>query len=238
MKPSIVAVTVAALTAGSAMSLPAFAQQPPAPPQDAQQNTRQDMRRGMDHDMDHGMDSAWRPSAADRVAFANARVATIHARLALTAEQEKLWPPVESVLKDLTQKHAERQEQMRAEQDDKAAPPDAIERLRRSADFMAQAGADLKRLADAAQPLYEKLDDAQKRRLQRMVRYGMRERVHDEMHRRNMRRLGEWRERYRHWRDGEQQVAPGKSDREPYRDDPDDEDDMSGDQPQPRGERL
>ena len=32
----------------------------------------------------------------DRAAFADARIAAVHAGLKLTADQEKLWPPVES----------------------------------------------------------------------------------------------------------------------------------------------
>lgn len=224
MKKSLAAVTAAALIAGSAVSYTAFAQQPPAPHHDAE--------------------NAWRPSPADRTAFANAHVAGIHARLALTPDQEKLWPPVENVLKDLAQKRAERMEQMRVERehDDKAAPPDAIDRLRRSADFMAQTGTDLKRLADAAQPLYEKLDDAQRRRLQQMVRHGMRERVHQEMRERARHRFSEWRDRYHHLqnRDEDHQAGPhaqGQHDQD-YQDEGPDDHAPNDRGPSPKGERL
>ena len=37
----------------------------------------------------------WRPGAADIAAFGDARIAALHAGLKLTADQEKLWPPVE-----------------------------------------------------------------------------------------------------------------------------------------------
>jgi LTXXQ motif family protein len=181
MQKSILAVTTAVIVAGSAATY-AVAQQPPAPPKP-------------------GMENQWRPSPADHAAFAGARVAALHAGLALTPEQEKLWPPVESVLKDLAQKHEARMEERRAEREksrDEKQAPDAMMRLRKGADFMIQTGADLKRLADAAQPLYDKLDDSQKHRLQMMVerrmfeRQGMRERV--------MHRFSEWRDRYDHWR--------------------------------------
>jgi len=36
----------------------------------------------------------WKPSAADIAAFGDARIASIHAGLKLTPEQEKNWPPV------------------------------------------------------------------------------------------------------------------------------------------------
>ena len=46
--------------------------------------------------------------------------------------------------------------------------------MRRGAEFMGERAVDLKKLADAAQPLYEKLDDAQKGRFAMLLRSGMR----------------------------------------------------------------
>ena len=45
----------------------------------------------------------WRPGAEDIAAFGDAGIAALHAGLKLTAEQEKLWPPVESALRDLAE---------------------------------------------------------------------------------------------------------------------------------------
>src|ERR1700748_1862749 len=42
-----------------------------------------------------------RMSAEDRAAMADAKIAAVHAGLKLTADQEKLWPPVESAVRDL-----------------------------------------------------------------------------------------------------------------------------------------
>jgi len=42
-----------------------------------------------------------RISAEDISAFGDARIAALHAGLKLTAEQEKLWPPVEAALRDV-----------------------------------------------------------------------------------------------------------------------------------------
>ncbi len=44
-----------------------------------------------------------RISPEDRAAFVDARIAAVHAGLKLTADQEKLWPPVESRGKGLCQ---------------------------------------------------------------------------------------------------------------------------------------
>lgn len=202
MKKSILAVTTAVIVAGSAATY-AVAQQPPAPKP--------------------GMEDQWRPSPADRAAFAGAHVAALHAGLALTPEQEKLWPPVESVLKDLAQKREARMEERRIEREKDRAdkqPPDAMMRLRKGADFMTETGADLKRLADAAQPLYDKLDDSQKDRLQAMVRHGMHERMREGFRERAWHRFSEWRDRYRHWRDDDHDDGPrGKNqDRDDRRD--------------------
>jgi len=176
MRKSVIALSTTALVAGSIFTYAAIAQQPPR-----------------DGDEPH-----WRPTAADRAAFSDARIAALHAGLALTPDQEKLWPPVEGVLKDLAKKRVDRMEQRRAEREQHKGPPDPMQRLRRGADFMAETGADLKRLADTAQPLYDKLDDAQKNRLQVMIRHRMHERFGDRMRH----RFGEMRERFQHWREG------------------------------------
>jgi hypothetical protein len=50
--------------------------------------------------------------------------------------------------------------------------PDAITRLRQGADAMTARAANLKKLADAAEPLYKSLDDGQKRRFGMLLRMG------------------------------------------------------------------
>ena len=42
-----------------------------------------------------------RMSPEDRAAYADARIAAVHAGLKLTADQEKLWPPVETAVREL-----------------------------------------------------------------------------------------------------------------------------------------
>ena len=112
----------------------------------------------------------WRPSAQDISAFGDARIAALHAGLKLTAEQEKNWPAVESALRDLTKQRSERFA-ARASAD---RPKDPVERLALRADVMTQRGAALKKLADAAGPLYKSLDEAQKHRFIVLARLGAR----------------------------------------------------------------
>ena len=101
-------------------------------------------------------------------AFAEARIAALKAGLRLTPEQEKNWPPVEAVMRDLAKQRIDRMVERQARAAERRNEPrqrDAIEFLRRRADIMAERAGGLKRLADAAEPLYKSLDDGQKRRL-------------------------------------------------------------------------
>jgi zinc resistance-associated protein len=102
----------------------------------------------------------WRPSAEDVTAFGDARIAALHAGLKLNADQEKNWPAVESALRDLVKQRVARF----AARASANQPRDPIERLNARADVMQQRAIGLKKLADAAGPLYKSLDDSQKRR--------------------------------------------------------------------------
>ena len=116
----------------------------------------------------------WKMSAADVTAFGDARIAAVHAGLKLTAEQEKNWPAVESALRDLAKQRSERFN-ARASADKPKEPKDMIERLNLRADAMTQRGAGLKKLADAAAPLYKSLDEGQKHRFVMLARLGRRD---------------------------------------------------------------
>src|SRR5690349_8206218 len=49
----------------------------------------------------HDRMAQMRLSPEDRAALADARIAAVHAGLKLSADQQKLWPPVESAVRDL-----------------------------------------------------------------------------------------------------------------------------------------
>ena len=115
-------------------------------------------------------------SPEDRAAFADARIAAVHAGLKLTADQEKLWPPVETAVRDFAKLRIDRANaRMKAKEDastDAQKPVDPVARLRARADNMATTAAALKKIADAADPLYKTLDDGQKRRLKILTHFG------------------------------------------------------------------
>jgi LTXXQ motif family protein len=109
-----------------------------------------------------------RMNPEDRAAFAEARIAAVHAGLKLTPDQEKLWPPVEAAVRDFVKLRIDRANARMKAQDgaqDQQKPDDLVARLREHADNMATSAAALKKIADAADPLYKTLDDGQKRRL-------------------------------------------------------------------------
>jgi hypothetical protein len=110
-----------------------------------------------------------RMNPEDRAAFADARIAAVRAGLKLTPDQEKLWPPVEAAVRDFAKMRIDRANaRMNERQDDARGPqtPDnPVARLQQRADAMATTAAALKRIAEAADPLYKTLDDGQKRRL-------------------------------------------------------------------------
>src|SRR5579859_6324042 len=142
-----------------------------------------------DHMMGHT-----RMSAEDRAAMADAKIAAVHTGLKLTSDQEKLWPPVESAVRDLVKIRIDR---AKAREADNAKPdeqqPDPVTRLRDRAERMAVTAVALKKIADAADPLYKTLDDGQKRRLALLTHHG--------------RHGGEggWRERFHHGFGGERE---------------------------------
>jgi hypothetical protein len=124
-----------------------------------------------------------RMSPEDRSAFADARIAAVHAGLKLTADQERLWPPVEAAVKEFAKLRIDRANaRMNPPQGDSSQqkPDDPVARLRDRADNMAATAGAMKKIAEAADPLYKTLDDGQKRRLTvlTMGRFGGREGWH------------------------------------------------------------
>jgi hypothetical protein len=146
------------------------------------------MHRDMDGREGRGMMGRFSPEDMD--AFTDARIAALRAGLKLSADQEKLWPAVEDAVRGLVK---QRREQMREWRESRGQTSDDIPAIVRGmADRQAARAEALRKLADAATPLYATFDDGQKRRLRVLVR-GLR--PHGMMG-------GGWRERMRSWRDG------------------------------------
>lgn len=109
------------------------------------------------------------PSAADLKALTDARVALIKAALQLTPDQEKYWPALEDAIRARAKNRQARWERLAQLHD--MGPMEAlhehnpVELLQRRAESLSQRGADLKKVADAWEPLFKTLSDDQRKRM-------------------------------------------------------------------------
>ena len=164
MKRAHQILTYSAAVGAGLFAAAAFAQQPASPtPPPAQTQTTPQTAPHPDAAPQRGPRG---PSAEDRAAFFDARIAAIHAGLKLTPDQERLWQPVESAVRDMARQMSE----LRAQRQTQAAPTDPVERMARRGEMSTKRGQALTRLADAARPLYASLGDDQKRRLRTLMR--------------------------------------------------------------------
>jgi hypothetical protein len=137
---------------------------------------------------------------------AEARIAILKADLRLSADQAQHWAGLESALNDIAAKRAKRwaasndlqtgrassnapvapdtsiTEDADSERDARNARLDDIGKMRRKADAYTVQAAELRQIADAAQPLYDTLDDRQRHRLVQFVREDLRANVMDDRH--------------------------------------------------------
>jgi hypothetical protein len=108
-------------------------------------------------------------SAADLNALTDARVGIIKAALQLTPDQEKYWPTVEEAIRARAKNRQARWERVAELRD--SSPMEAVgernpvELMQRRAERLSQRAADLKKLADAWEPLYKTLTPDQKKRM-------------------------------------------------------------------------
>jgi zinc resistance-associated protein len=112
----------------------------------------------------------WKLSDEDRAALVDARVAGLKAGLKLTAAQEKNWPAVETAIRDRAKARAARWAEWVEKRKEHEGHHDLIERLREHAKALEARAAQLTKFSEAIKPLYESLDEGQKRRLGALLR--------------------------------------------------------------------
>jgi hypothetical protein len=121
--------------------------------------------------------------AVDVSTLTDAQITIVKAALQLTPDQDKHWPAVESAIRTRAKDRqariataAERSSELRDRSPIEALRDrDPVDFLHRRADALAQRAADLKRLADAWQPLYQTLNPDQKRRMALLTIFVLRE---------------------------------------------------------------
>src|SRR6516164_5031359 len=114
-----------------------------------------------------------RLSAADLGTLTDARINIVKTALQLTPDQEKYWPAIEDAVRASAKDRQARitTAAARANELRERSPIEAlrdrnpVDFLHRRADALAQRAADLKKLADAWQPLYQTLNTEEKRRM-------------------------------------------------------------------------
>jgi LTXXQ motif family protein len=107
----------------------------------------------------------WQPNTEDMRAFADARLAALHAGLGLTPDQEKNWPAFEQASREMAKLRLDRvAAAVNSRRDRQPQSDDPADRMHRRAAAMTDTGTSLQKVADAVDPLYKSLDDGQKRR--------------------------------------------------------------------------
>ena len=147
--------------AGAALAQPA----PPAPPtsQAPQTQGAPERRPGL--------------TRAEIDALTDARMAAIQAGLKLSADQQRLWTPVEQALRSMAAERAQRIEERRQQRAQGPQQPprpqtDLAQRLEQRAERLTQAAQRLTTLSTAVKPFYASLTDDQKRLLPVLMRQG------------------------------------------------------------------
>lgn len=125
---------------------------------------------------------AERITPADLNALTDARVAIVKAALQLTPDQEKFWPAVENAIRSRAQNRqahianvAARINELRDNPIETLRDRNPVDFLHRRAESLSQRAADLNKLADSWQPLYQTLAPDQKRRMAFLTIVALRE---------------------------------------------------------------
>jgi hypothetical protein len=105
------------------------------------------------------------PTASQLIAEDEAQVSRLKADLRLTKEQEADWGKLEDAFRAIAKERADRFLKWRDDQANRKEPPKLTEGLRLRAEALQEYAAQLKRIADAADPLYGRLDGTQQRRI-------------------------------------------------------------------------
>ena len=109
------------------------------------------------------------PNAADLTSLTDTRIGIIKAALQLTPDQEKYWPAVEDAIRARAKNRHARWERLAELRDGDLTASmgerNLVELMQRRAEALTQRGADLRKVADAWEPLYKTLSQDQKRRM-------------------------------------------------------------------------
>jgi hypothetical protein len=113
-------------------------------------------------------------SQEDKEAFLDARIASLKAGLKLSPAQEKNWPALENALRTYEKAKKDQTEEWRKAAHEEHQHKDLIDHLQKKAQYLSAYAAETSKLAEAAKPLYESLDESQKHRFGVLLRAAQR----------------------------------------------------------------
>ncbi len=117
-----------------------------------------------------------RPTLMQLVAHDEARIAQLKANLRISEEQERDWTGFETALKNIAKKRAERRLALMEEWDNRENENDRgkamshAEALRKHAEALALRAEEVRAIADAAEPLSDKLNNWQRQQVDQIIR--------------------------------------------------------------------
>ncbi|WP_197077562.1 Spy/CpxP family protein refolding chaperone [Hyphomicrobium sp. 99] len=112
-----------------------------------------------------GMQGMQRGQTQGRDDVTTNRIDIVRTALQLRPDQMQYWPAVEDAIRARAEGRRERIENMMSRMEDGQFDRNFVQVLQNRADNLIARGTELKKLADAWQPLYSTMDDAQKRRM-------------------------------------------------------------------------
>ncbi len=164
----IATLAVAALLASAGTYALAQAPAPSAPAAPAQEQGRPEARRGMSQD--------------DFNRLVDARIASIKAGLKLSADQERLWGPVETAIRNAASQRYTRMTQFRGTREQRRSA-DFMQRFEQRSTMQTERAQTSAAIATALRPLWDSFSEDQKRVAPRLMREaindGMGWREHD-----------------------------------------------------------
>lgn len=152
---TIATLAAAALLASAGTYALAQAPAPTTPPAAGQEQARPEPRRDLSQD--------------DYNRLVDARVAAIKAGLKLTADQERLWGPVETAIRTSASERYTRMQQFRENRDQRRSM-DFMQRLEQRNTMMNQGAQRSAALTTALRPLWDSFSEDQKRIAPRLMR--------------------------------------------------------------------
>lgn len=123
-------------------------------------------------------DATIQSSAEHLAAYTDARVAALKAGLKLNAAQDKNWPSLETVLREVMKDRAARTIGWQQTEKARLEKGDVIENLKFRGKALSLIADELNKISDAAKPLYDSLDTAQQQRFGVLLREALKPHDH------------------------------------------------------------